>query len=91
MTVFARQREQLQTAIKQAVQTALESGKLELAEVPEVGLEIPRNPSHGDFASNIALATARAARKSPREVAEIIVGNLDSTHIDRGDCRPRLY
>jgi arginyl-tRNA synthetase len=83
MTVFARQREQLQTAIKQAVQTALESGKLELAEVPEVGLEIPRNPSHGDFASNIALATARAARKSPREVAEIIVGNLDSTHIDR--------
>lgn len=83
MTVVVRQKEQLQLAIKQAVQAALASGELKLAAVPEVGLETPRDPSHGDFASNIALATAGEAKKSPRKVAEIIVSHIASDGVSR--------
>jgi arginyl-tRNA synthetase len=36
----------------------------------------PRDPSHGDFASNIAMVAAKEARKKPRELAELIAGKL---------------
>ena len=42
-------------------------------------VESPRDLSHGDFSTSIALALAKEAGKSPREVAEEIVNNLDAT------------
>ena len=36
----------------------------------EVRLERPKDSSHGDYATNVALQTARGAGRSPREVAE---------------------
>nr|NLJ03182.1 arginine--tRNA ligase [Bacillota bacterium] len=76
MSVVAKQKEQLCSAIEAALKAAMASGDLELADIPEIGLEVPRDTSHGDFASNIALVTAKAAKKAPREVAQIIVRHL---------------
>lgn len=76
MNVVSRQKEQLRSAIQAAIQAAQVSGEFELASVPDIGLEVPRDTGHGDFASNIALVAAKLARKAPREVAEIIVGHL---------------
>jgi arginyl-tRNA synthetase len=42
----------------------------------EVELERPKDPSHGDFATNIALRTAKTAGRAPRELAEELVGQL---------------
>ncbi|HSR42013.1 MAG TPA: arginine--tRNA ligase, partial [Longimicrobiales bacterium] len=42
----------------------------------EVSLERPRDPEHGDLASNVALTLASRLERSPREVAEEIVGRL---------------
>lgn len=39
-------------------------------------VENARDKSHGDFASNIAMATAKAAGKPPREVAEALIARL---------------
>ena len=36
----------------------------------DVELERPSDPAHGDFATNVALRTAGATGKSPRELAE---------------------
>jgi len=36
----------------------------------EVELERPKDPSHGDFATNVALRSAKAAGRPPRELAE---------------------
>lgn len=36
----------------------------------ELALERPNDPEHGDFASNVALRTAKAAGKPPRELAQ---------------------
>ncbi|NMB19288.1 MAG: arginine--tRNA ligase [Firmicutes bacterium] len=76
MSVVSKQKEQLRSAIQAAIEAAQAGGELELASVPEIGLEVPRDTDHGDFASNIALVTAKLARKAPREVAQIIVSHL---------------
>jgi arginyl-tRNA synthetase len=41
-----------------------------------VPIESPKRPEHGDFASNVALALAKAAGRPPRAVAEAIVARL---------------
>ncbi len=36
----------------------------------EVRLERPKDPSHGDFATNVAMRSAKAVERSPRELAQ---------------------
>jgi len=43
----------------------------------EVALERPRDPSHGDLATNLALALAKTLGQKPRAIAERLVANLD--------------
>jgi arginyl-tRNA synthetase len=43
----------------------------------DVLLERPRDPAHGDVATNLALALAKVLRAKPREVAQRLVGALD--------------
>ncbi len=38
----------------------------------EVRIERPRDPTHGDFACNVALQLARALKRKPRDIAEEI-------------------
>ena len=46
---------------------------------PEACLwEVPRQAEHGDYATNVALTLARAARRTPRQVAELIVKHFPS-------------
>ena len=35
--------------------------------------DVPREERHGDYATNVAMALARAARQSPRKIAEAVV------------------
>lgn len=46
-------------------------------EDPRVGLDRPRNPEHGDWASNVALTLAKPLGRPPRQIAEEIVRLLD--------------
>ena len=43
----------------------------------EVQLERPRDPSHGDLATNVALTLAKTLKRSPREIAQEIADRLD--------------
>jgi arginyl-tRNA synthetase len=55
-----------------------------LPELPEnaIQLERTRSPEHGEFATNLALASAKEARMPPRELAQAIVDNLPpSRHV----------
>jgi arginyl-tRNA synthetase len=58
---------------------AANSGALALdpEEIPEPSLERPRLPEHGDWATNVALVLAKAARTAPRAVAEAMVAHLE--------------
>ncbi|MGH6816597.1 MAG: arginine--tRNA ligase, partial [Hyphomicrobiaceae bacterium] len=47
----------------------------DVLDVP-VGTEIPRDPSHGDIASNVAMVLTKHARRKPRDIAEKIAAKL---------------
>ena len=50
----------------------------------EVALERPRDPTHGDYATNVALQAARGLGRPPREVAEEIAARaVDLPEIER--------
>lgn len=57
--------------LRDAIESARAAGQLTAAP-PAIGVEAPRDAAHGDIASNVALTLARAERKSPRAIAEII-------------------
>ncbi len=41
-----------------------------------IHLERPRDPSHGDFATNLAMQLAKALKRNPREIAQQLVNEL---------------
>lgn len=47
------------------------------AGTPEIRLEQPRDPSHGDVATNVALTLAGVLRKPPRAIAQELADRLD--------------
>ncbi len=59
------------------VRTALERALEEMgAPSTEVHLERPRDPAHGDVATNVAMTLASILRKPPREIAEELVRRI---------------
>ena len=68
----------MQNSITELLSTLLREalGKAGLPVPDDVLWEMPREESHGDYATNVALALARPARKAPREIAEAIRKNF---------------
>lgn len=63
---------------RQAIRQALEAALRELGvEHAPVRLEQPRDPSHGDLATNVALALASRLSTPPRALAERIARRID--------------
>jgi len=56
----------LADAILAAVRAAVEDGDLAVAVPSKATVERPRNPEHGDYATNLALQLAKPAGKPPR-------------------------
>jgi arginyl-tRNA synthetase len=48
-----------------------------VSDVPEIKLETPRDPAHGDGATNLALVLAKTLGRKPREVADQLVRVLE--------------
>jgi arginyl-tRNA synthetase len=63
-------KQELARCLQQAVLEAQEKGALASATLPEVVIEHPQNPEHGDFASGLPLKLARSMRMSPMDIAE---------------------
>jgi arginyl-tRNA synthetase len=62
--------------IERALDALVERGVIAPEARPEVRVERARQRGHGDFASNVALAMAKAAERPPRELAGDIVAAL---------------
>ncbi|WP_372743132.1 arginine--tRNA ligase [Neptunomonas sp.] len=73
--------------ISAALNTLSENGIIAADVQPSIMVENTRDKSHGDFATNIALALAKPARRNPRELAQLIIdalpvsANLEKTEI----------
>ncbi|MFT3714738.1 MAG: arginine--tRNA ligase [Gordonia sp. (in: high G+C Gram-positive bacteria)] len=70
----------LAALIRAATLTIFQAHDLDTSLVPEtVVVERPRNPEHGDYATNIALQLGKRAGVNPRELATWLVDELRSS------------
>jgi len=65
--------------LEQAAKVAQVEGLLPTIALPEVTLERPQNPKHGDYASSLPLKLAKAARMDPLAIANILAKLLTET------------
>ena len=72
-------RDAISQLVSDAIAAAIEAGELPLAEAPDPGVERPRDASHGDWATTVALRCAKQAGMNPRQVAEIVAARLDAS------------
>ena len=68
--------------LKLKIQKALHGLGQEVS-LDEIIIEKSKDTTHGDYASNVAMKFARAFGKPPRDVAQLIVDNLDLDGIDK--------
>lgn len=76
-SIVALTREDLKSKIIYAINKSITDGALPDVKIPEFAIEVPADRTHGDFATNIAMVSARVFKSSPRKIAEIITSNLD--------------
>lgn len=65
--------------ISQAIITLQQQRELPADIAVDITIERCRDPQHGDFACTIALQLAKAARRKPRDIAELIVAAIPAT------------
>lgn len=70
---YSRAKEEVKNLISEAINTAIEAGTLPSGMISEYNIERPADTLHGDFATNVALASARTFRKAPPIIAQEIV------------------
>jgi len=71
----------LKERLGQCFAAGVEKGYWTLAAAGDYGLEVPKNPEHGDFSTNMAMVMAGKERKNPRELAARVV-ELLGAHTD---------
>ena len=68
---------EVNSLIRSSMEKAMAEGKLPQAELPNYTVEIPGDTSHGDFATNAAIVSARTFRNAPAKIAAILLENMD--------------
>jgi arginyl-tRNA synthetase len=70
-------RNYLKDLLTRAIEKTAKGGELNITELPPLVLEPPKQRGFGDLATNIAMHWAKAAKKSPRVIADAIVNNIE--------------
>ena len=73
--------ENLRAALANAAESAKAKGKINYETLPAFVLEVPKDKSHGDFASNIALVLAKPAKMRPRDIAAAISEEIEENEL----------
>ena len=68
--------QELKQKILNALNACKKAGLLKMETPPELQLEAPNNPEHGDFATNVAMMMAKSEGRPPRKIAEDIVAHI---------------
>jgi len=69
-------RDDLAGMIESAAQAAMEAGELPQVMLPELVIERPAKREHGDYATNLPMRLARAARANPIDIAKAIAARI---------------
>ncbi|MEX0800482.1 MAG: arginine--tRNA ligase [Dehalococcoidia bacterium] len=68
---------ELERLVTEAVRRAQDAGDLPALALPEMPLERPQRPGHGDYASSLAMRLARSAGMKPLDIASAIARHVE--------------
>jgi arginyl-tRNA synthetase len=69
-------KEFIHSLLSEAFEKAKEGGELKTSGLPPLAIEVPKDPAHGDLASNVALVLARSEGRPPLHIAETLQRHL---------------
>ena len=70
-------RQQVRTAVDLALKKSVNKGELPEIDMTGILIESPKEKEHGEFSTNIAMQITKQAKKPPRQIADIIIKNLE--------------
>jgi arginyl-tRNA synthetase len=76
MNIVERVQQKMKEEIRAAV---LKAGLATEDQIPDVILEIPKEKTHGDYSTNMAMQLTRVAKKAPRQIADALIANIDQS------------
>jgi len=68
----------LKQIVREAARQAYAEGHLPSEAFPDVEIEEPKNETHGDFSTNLAMVMAKIQKMPPRKIAEILQPHLEA-------------
>ena len=76
--------EEIKELLQRAAEAAASREELPAASLSPYTIEVPADRSHGDYAVNAAMTSAKAMRMPPRKIAEALCGYFTpGTYVDR--------
>lgn len=69
-------KQQVKAVIDATLASLKSSGQLSFESIPNYNVEVPKDPTHGDWSCNVAMVAGKATGKKPPELAELIIKNL---------------
>jgi len=72
-------KKRLARLLEESIDSCIEKEVLKKTDIPFIEVELPREGSHGDYASNIAMVLASSQKEAPRRIAERIVENINDS------------
>jgi arginyl-tRNA synthetase len=82
-------KQKIAACLQQAVAKNQQEGSLVPGALPEITIEHPQNPLHGDFASSLPLKLARTTRMPPLDIAQKILDKISlPSEVDHATIAP---
>jgi arginyl-tRNA synthetase len=69
-------KKKLHALLKATTAQCMADGLLSPAAMPNYVIEVPNNPEHGHFATNLPMTLASGQRRSPKEIAKVLLDHL---------------
>ena len=68
---------QIESNLKQVLKDAVKKAFDQDLDIENIVIEIPKDKSHGDYSTNVAMQLTRVLKNNPRVIAQSIVDSLD--------------
>ena len=87
LNLMEEARRGIKNAVMEALGRCVADGALSAEPIPAFTIEVPADRAHGDFATNVALVSAKTFKMPPRKIAQEIIGRLDlsETPLERAE------
>ena len=68
--------------LQQIIKSSLEKSNIEL-DPSKIIIEIPKDASHGNYSTNVALVLTKILHKNPMEIANLIKDNIETPIVSK--------